>query len=180
MTTNSVAQKPRRDHVLRFVRLAVRLAFVALFGVAGVQHLTDPTFFHWQYPSFLPAANIVIRFFGLLFLLGALGLLGPASVRRRATLGLIVVLLLIWPGNWWGALQPGSYIIPDGSNLIDWVRVPFQLVWIALLIFANRDELMAPLIIRARTTVPPTAVLAALTDFTPERPRLFRTLDPAR
>jgi uncharacterized membrane protein len=143
------ATRPPLRRRVRLARLGLRLVLVAFFGVAGVQHLTDPGFFHPQYPDFLPMADAAIRSFGLLVLAGSVGLLGSPAVRRRAAPGLVVLLLLVWPGNWWGALQPGSYVRPGAPNLLDWVRVAFQLVLIAAVVWANLDALRRPVIRRA-------------------------------
>lgn len=160
------------------LRTVLRYLLVAFFGTAGVMHLVDPAFFYAQVPDFLPAADLVIRVTGLLFLAGAVGLLLPAA-RRRAALGLVVLLLVVWPGNWWGALQPGSYVQPGGPEVLDWVRVPFQLVFIALVLWATADELNAPITVEATSRLTPERVVAALTDFGPDRPRRFATLDPS-
>lgn len=170
----------RGGAVTRVARVALRLALTAFFGVAAVQHVTDPGFFHPQYPDFLPAADVVIPLVGVLFGAGALGLLGPAATRRRAALLLLVLLVAVWPGNWWGAVQPGSYVSPGAPDLLDWLRVPFQPVIALAVVWANLDALRAPVVVRARTASAPAAVVAALTDFGPGRPSLFPTLDPAR
>jgi uncharacterized membrane protein len=162
------------------LRHALRLVLVAFFGTAGVMHLVDPGFFHAQLPTFLPAADMLIRGFGVLFLVGAAGLLGPRSVRRVAALELMVLLVVVWPGNWWGALQPGSYVSPGGPEVIDWLRVPFQFVLVALVAWANHDVLDGPVVVEATTTLTPTQVVEALTDFGPHRTARCTTLDPAR
>ena len=131
----------RPQSTREWTRLVARLALTAFFGTAGVMHLADPTFFHPQVPDFLPARDVVIAVTGVLFLAGAVGLLAPARIRRYAAIGLVALLLAVWPGNWWGAVEPGSYVNPGGSNAADWIRVPFQLVFVAVVWWANRDVL---------------------------------------
>jgi uncharacterized membrane protein len=98
------------------IGLAVRIALAVLFVTAGVMHLTDPAFFSPQVPTFVPAADLVIRAVGVPFLVGGVGLLAPARARRWAAGGLILLLLAVWPGNWWGAIQPGSYVSAGGPD----------------------------------------------------------------
>ncbi|WP_433304642.1 hypothetical protein ACQP2F_15675 [Actinoplanes sp. CA-030573] len=76
-----------------------------------------------------------------MFLAAAIGLLTPASIRRYAAVGLLALLLVVWPGNWYGAVEAGSYVSPGGPNVIDWIRVPFQLLFVAVVWWANRDVL---------------------------------------
>jgi len=164
---------------LPLLRTALRFLLAAFFGVAGVMHLVDPGFFYAQVPTFIPAADLVIRVVGVAFLAGAVGLLVPAW-RRTAALGLVVLLVVVWPGNWWGALQPGSYVSPGGPEALDWVRLPFQFVFIALVLWANADKLNAPITVEATSTLNPQRVVGALTDFGPDRARRFAALDPSR
>jgi uncharacterized membrane protein len=92
------------------LRHGMRVLLAALFVFAGVMHLADPAFFHPQVPTWIPGTDNVIRVTGVFFLLGGLGLLGTGRSRSLAAVGLMALLLIVWPGNWWGALQPGSYI----------------------------------------------------------------------
>jgi uncharacterized membrane protein len=120
------------------LRHGLRVLLAALFVFAGVMHLADPAFFHPQVPTWIPGTDIVIRVTGVLFLLGGLGLLGTGRLREVAAVGLMALLLVVWPGNWWGALQPGSYIREGAPNALDWFRVPFQLVFIGLVYWTSR------------------------------------------
>lgn len=133
-----------RDRPVRRVLQALgRVGTAAFFGTAGVMHLVDPDFFHPQVPTFVPATDLVVRVTGVLFLLGGAGLLTTGRLRRAAALCLVLLLVAVWPGNWWGALQPGSYVRPGAPNALDWVRVPFQLVliWVVhRLARADREE----------------------------------------
>ena len=124
------------------LRHGLRVLLAALFVFAGVMHLADPAFFHPQVPTWIPGTDNIIRVTGVLFLLGGLGLLGTGRLRSLAGVGLMALLLIVWPGNWWGALQPGSYIREGAPNALDWFRVPFQLVFIGLVYWTSSDGIL--------------------------------------
>jgi uncharacterized membrane protein len=80
-------------------RGAVPWGLVALFGLAGVGHFAIPDFFDAIVPRWLPlsprAATLAS---GVAELAGAVGLV-PRATRRAAGVGLIALLVAVFPAN---------------------------------------------------------------------------------
>jgi len=78
-----------------------RLALGAIYGAAGVLHLSVPRPFVDITPAWVPHPEAVIAVTGVCELLGAIGLLQTRSlaVRRWAGWGLAAYALCVWPAN---------------------------------------------------------------------------------
>ena len=96
-----------------------------VFVVAGVLHFVAPGTYERIMPPYLPLHRALVYGSGVAEVLGGLGLL-PARTRRLAGVGLILLLLAVFPANvqmlgdaraagklsWWVALL--------------WLRLPLQ------------------------------------------------------
>ncbi len=111
----------------RFALLALGVFFVG----AGVNHFLSPDFYVAMMPPYLPWHD------GLIYLAGGaeiglgLAVLIP-QVRRVAAWGIILLLVAIFPAN----IHIALYNVPlagaqEGAGILNWVRLPFQLVLIA-------------------------------------------------
>ncbi len=103
----------------------IGLAFVA----AGVLHFVRPGGYARIIPPFLPFPLALVYISGIAEILGGIGVLIP-SVRAWAGLGLIALLIAVFPANIYMAVGPervGMGIAP----LWLWLRLPLQLVLIA-------------------------------------------------
>jgi len=116
-----------------------RVALAALFLLAGCMHFLSPEKFLMIMPPQIPWPYVCIYVSGFFELLGGIGLLLP-RFQRKAGLGLALLLILVWPANIYMAVQS----IPMGpvfSNpIVQWVRVPFQLVLIGWVLWCSSDE----------------------------------------
>ena len=79
-------------------RSALRIGLAALYGLAGVLHLTAPQGFVSIVPDFVPWPHLVVMATGLCELAGALGLCIPA-VRKAAGIGLALYAVCVFPAN---------------------------------------------------------------------------------
>ena len=80
-------------------RPTVSLVLIALiFGTSGVLHLLKPGLFMSIMPPWLPAHRELVLVSGVCELLGAIGVLVPAT-RVAAGWGLIVLLVAVFPAN---------------------------------------------------------------------------------
>jgi len=109
----------------------------AFYVVAGANHFINPQFYLPMMPEFLPAPDLLHKLAGVLELIGGVGLLFPRYERRAAWL-LIAILIAIFPANLSVALQNGA---PMGiSSAVAWIRLPFQLLFIAWAWWHTRQE----------------------------------------
>lgn len=97
---------------------------IALFLTSGVLHLVNPEAFLWLMPPFLPAPIVLIYASGVAELIAGVGLLLKA---RFAPLFTVLVLLAVWPANWWFAID----LIGEGEGwlvALAWLRLPLQIL----------------------------------------------------
>ena len=117
------------------VRGIVR-ALLAIFMIAiGLDHFVNPDFFVRIVPRVLPAPLVLVQVSGVFEVLGGVGLLIP-RVRRAAGIGLVLLYIAVFPANVNMVLHPelgGS--IPLWAL---WLRLPFQIVFIALALWVSR------------------------------------------
>lgn len=101
---------------------------VTLFSLSGVLHLVNPEGFLWLMPPWLPEPILLIYLSGLGELVAAAGLV---LKQRWAPMFTVLVLLAVWPANWWFAIDALS-TNPDLA-FAAWLRLPLQLplLWFA-------------------------------------------------
>lgn len=112
--------------------------FVAgAFLVSGVVHLVRPRVFDRLLPRGMPRRREVIVASGVAELVCAAGLL---TRRRWAPRASAALLLLVWPGNWYVAVQTQRN--PRASAALrtaTWVRVPLQVPMIRWVLRSGHD-----------------------------------------
>ena len=131
----------------------ILLALMGLFYIGnGVNHLVNVEVYRPIMPPYLPYTDALIVLSGLAELGLGLAVLIPRT-RRLAAWGIILLLIAIFPANVHGALNN----VPlgggeDGAGIWNWVRLPFQLVFIAWAWWYTRpDGVTAPAtIVRVR------------------------------
>lgn len=112
-----------------------------MFVGVGVLHFTDTAFFEAIVPPYLPAARWLVWISGVAEILGGVGLLLP-PVRRAAGVGLLLLLVAVFPANIHMAVNE---VMPSGPIPVWmlWARLPFQLVfavWVAWVAFPEERE----------------------------------------
>ena len=109
----------------------IALVLLALFFVgAGVGHFVNTEFFVSIVPPYLPAPRVLVYLSGVCEILGGLGVLLPAT-RRAAGIGLIALLIAVFPANLHMALNPATFVEQGIPYWSLYARLPFQLVFIA-------------------------------------------------
>ena len=106
------------------------------FVIAGVNHFVSPETYLKILPSFLPARLAAVYLSGLAEILGGVGLLFPQT-RRFAGLGLILLLILVFPANIYGALHGMRVSNWNVPGWLLWLRLPLQGLLIAWVYFAS-------------------------------------------
>ena len=122
-------------------------AFALAFGflVSGVLHFATPDRFLPMMPPWLPWHLGLVYVSGVFELLGAAGLMIPRT-RRLAGLGLVALLLAVFPANIHVAVTGGSVEGLPEAAWYYWARLPFQIVFIAWALWCSktpREELGA-------------------------------------
>jgi uncharacterized membrane protein len=110
-------------------RVIVRWALVVFLAAAGLNHFRDPATYLGMMPPWVPWPELLHRIAGAAEVAGALGLTLPRW-RRAAGIGLVLLLVAIFPANLQVAMQgrmPGL----DVSPAVLWLRLPLQAVFIA-------------------------------------------------
>jgi uncharacterized membrane protein len=111
---------------LRSVALVVLGMF---FIAAGANHFVHPGFYTRIVPSWLPSARLLVATSGACEMLGGLGVFFPVT-RRAAGVGLIALLVAVFPANVQMAQHPELYA-DIGSAAAFYARLPIQAVLIA-------------------------------------------------
>lgn len=108
----------------------LRLALAALFVGAGILHFLETALYAEIVPGFLPAPRLLVYASGAAEVAGGIGLLVP-RVRRWAAIGLILLLVAVFPANVAMALDPASSPVDLPAWLL-WARLPLQplLMWL--------------------------------------------------
>ena len=113
-----------------------RYALAVMFAFTGMAHFNRMRHdLVKMVPSFVPEPMAIIYFTGVLEWLGAVGLLLP-GLQRWAGLGLIVMLVAMFPANVKAGLQAIPLRGKPATPL--WLRTPMQLLFIGLLWWSTR------------------------------------------
>jgi uncharacterized membrane protein len=121
------------------VRAVLLLLASLFFVVAGVSHFTNPDFFVSIVPPWLPAHLELVYVSGVFEILGGLGVLLPAT-RRLAGLGLLALLVAVYPANVHMAVNPEPFVAQGTPLWALYLRLPLQFVFIAWVWWATRPE----------------------------------------
>jgi uncharacterized membrane protein len=118
--------------IFRPWRDAVRIGLVVMLFFTAVAHFA-PALKH-DLAAMIPppfTGNMAIIYLtGVLEIAGAVGLLIP-RYRRAAAIGLVLLLLGMFPANVYAALSGVTLRGQPATEL--WLRTPMQIVWIAML-----------------------------------------------
>ena len=104
--------------------LMVALAFIA----AGVNHFINPRFYLAIMPPYLPYHRELVYLSGVFEILGGIGVLFTAT-RQWAGIGLILLLLAVFPANIYMAMNTDKFYKIPAWGL--YLRLPLQFVMIA-------------------------------------------------
>jgi uncharacterized membrane protein len=111
------------------------LVLGVLFVFAGSMHFIRTEFYLRMMPPYIPAHLLIVQISGVCEVLGGIGLIVPAT-RRIAAIGLIALLVAVFPANIQMAIHPELYR-DIGPPAAFYVRLPLQLVAIALVWWAG-------------------------------------------
>jgi uncharacterized membrane protein len=106
-----------------------RLAATAVFLASGVLHFVRPLLFREIVPPVLPFPAALVAISGAAEIAGAAGLAFPAA-RRSAAIGLVALLVAVFPANVYMAVEHERFARVAPAWLL-FARLPFQAVLIA-------------------------------------------------
>ncbi len=116
----------------------VGLALLSIFFVgAGVAHFVNTEFFVSIVPPYLPAPLALVYVSGVFEILGGVGVLLPAT-RRAAGIGLVALLIAVFPANLHMALNPDGFVAQGIPYWSLYARLPVQLLFIGWTWWATR------------------------------------------
>ena len=98
----------------------------ALFVAAGALHFAKPAMYEQIVPPYLPAAKTLVAVSGVFEILGGIGVL-PTATRRSAGIGLIALLLAVFPANVYMATDAHKFA-SVGPAWVFYARLPLQLL----------------------------------------------------
>lgn len=110
------------------LRTALRVLAAIAFVAAGANHFINPDPYLGIIPPQLPRPDLLNWLSGAAEIAGGIGLLIP-RLRRAAAIGLLLLLVAVFPANIYAALR-GSMPGVDVSPLALWIRLPFQAVFL--------------------------------------------------
>ncbi len=99
----------------------------SLFVLTGLAHLVRPGIYRGIMPPWVPAPDLMIFLSGVAELAGGLGLLLPQT-RRAASIGLILLLLAVWPANFQMLFNARAGETTWWWETLLWLRLPFQVL----------------------------------------------------
>ena len=103
-----------------------RILLATIFLISGCLHFLAPDVYLRVMPPWLPAHRLLVHLSGAAELLGAIGLLIPAT-RHASAWGLAILLIAVLPANIYMATShlrlPGIM----GQSWAQWLRVPLQI-----------------------------------------------------
>lgn len=101
-----------------------------LFIAGGVGHLLWPQLYRPMMPAWLPAHDALIAISGVAELAGGVGLL-VRRARRAAAIGLILLLVAVFPANVEMLRIYQARGVPWWADALLWLRLPLQavLIW---------------------------------------------------
>lgn len=109
-----------------------RVLLGLIFVVAGALHFRAPAAYEKIMPPYLPLHRELVYLSGALEIAGGLGLLAERT-RAVAGIGLILLLVAVWPANVQMLLDAQAARKPLWWVALLWVRLPVQLlliVWV--------------------------------------------------
>ena len=107
-----------------------RILYGVLFIAAGLLHFVIPAQYRAVMPPYLPAPAALVALSGLAEIAGGAGLLIPRW-RQAAGVGLILLLLAVFPANVEMLRQYRARGASAPVEALLWLRLPFQgvLIW---------------------------------------------------
>ena len=119
------------------IKQILKYLLAVIFILAGISHFVMPEFYLRIMPPYLPAPLFLIYLSGFLETGFGIALLLP-KYSRRAAWGIILLLIAVFPANIYMATN--TELFPDINPLIIYLRLPIQIVLIALVYWHTKEN----------------------------------------
>ncbi len=113
-------------YISPMIKLILLYVMAAFYGYAGINHFRNPKLYMALMPPYIPYHQFFVDFSGVAEFVLAVGLLFPAT-RTIAAWGIIVLLLAVFPANYYMAVGERFAGL---SPWLRWGRLPLQVVLI--------------------------------------------------
>ena len=117
--------------MMKYIKLITVIIMSSLYINVGIKHFTDPSYFLYIMPPYLPFPKLLVylsgfleMFFGVLLLFN--------KYRSFAGWGLLILLFLVFPANIYLAQSKEAQELINISTNQAILRLPFQLPMIIL------------------------------------------------
>ena len=129
-----------KTKILKYVKYLSILVMTFFYINVGIKHFTDPNWFFDIIPPILSSFGLelvyISGFFEILF--GAM-LIFPVS-RKVASIGLILLLISVYPANLYLAFyDEPQKLIGISAFSASWVRLPVQFIFLGLAYWHYKD-----------------------------------------
>ena len=123
------------------MHLSIKLLSIYVMGLfyvmIGLKHFLDPEWFVRIVPPILPFKLALVYISGFFEIFLGILLVIP-NYRYIASLGLILLLICVYPANIYLALTNGAAL--DITPEVAWGWLPFQFVFIGLAYWHSKDQ----------------------------------------
>ena len=111
----------------------------------GMNHFFNADAYIAIMPAYLPWHSQLVVLSGVAEIAVGVGVLIP-STRVTAAWAIILLLILIFPANLWVAMNGLPYVGDEPNTVLNWVRLPFQVVLIAWAYWYVKPNVPAPVV----------------------------------
>jgi uncharacterized membrane protein len=111
----------------------------------GLNHFFNADAYIAIMPAYLPWHSQLVVLSGVAEIVVGTGVLIPV-IRVTAAWGIIALLILIFPANLYVAMNGLPYIGDQPNVVLNWVRLPFQLVLIAWAYWYTKPTTPVPVV----------------------------------
>ncbi len=125
------------------IKRAARWLLVAFMIVSGIGHFAVTASYEAMMPTALPWPRLLVYLSGVAELAGGVGLVVP-SLRRAASIGIMLLLIAVFPANINMAV---NHISPPGMHISSfalWARLPFPALFLAWAWWGGRTPTRSP------------------------------------
>jgi len=123
---------PNVMHEERGFKRVARWVMVVFMVASGIGHFAITDAYAAMVPASFPSPRLLVYVSGVAELLGGIGLVVPwPRLRRAAAIGIILLLIAVFPANVNMAIHHISPAGMHASNAALWARLPFQALFVA-------------------------------------------------